>query len=301
MHPAERPPSSAWERVPLAADARCHAWIWSAPAHAPLAVFINVPDQAFASAGLPTPLTMRTLAHLLGINPQGVAAWTFYGLAFDGLQGTGPGWDYPIPPPPAGQQVSIGVFFHPPAGVAPILAGPTVASPTFVAPGGVMEVLARMDATWNACLQFDQQLASAAKQLDSSLGRVNSLNRDLTLEENRAADQLDKHDWLETRRWLRDIAARVSRFLKEQNLGMTSTAGKRNQYEALYRDFILPRRAFDGMEQVERDLEQFRKTLQTLLNNMNAAHGSAILDGERRAQQVLGRIAAKARALRAKR
>jgi hypothetical protein len=40
--------------------------------------------------------------------------------------------------------------------------------------------------------------------------------------------------------------------------------------------------------------------MQTLLNNMNTAQTSATQDGERRAQLVLTRISAKARALRSK-
>jgi hypothetical protein len=44
-----------------------------------------------------------------------------------------------------------------------------------------------------------------------------------------------------------------------------------------------------------------RKTMQHLLGNMQTALAQAATDGERRAQMVLNRIAAKVRALRSKR
>jgi hypothetical protein len=77
-------------------------------------------------------------------------------------------------------------------------------------------------------------------------------------------------------------------------------AGKRGSFENIYEQYIVPRRHFDGLIQAERDFEQYRKTMQTLLNNMNAAQTSAAQDGERRAQVVLSRISAKARTLRTK-
>ena len=127
------------------------------------------------------------------------------------------------------------------------------------------------------------------------------MNRDLSSEEARCGDQLDKRDWQDARRWLRDGAARLSRFLKDHHMGMTSTAGKRESYAAIYRQYVVPRHSFDGLAQAEREFEFHRKSLQTLLNNMNAAHSAAVQDGERRAQQVLTRIAAKVRTARAKR
>jgi hypothetical protein len=52
---------------------------------------------------------------------------------------------------------------------------------------------------------------------------------------------------------------------------------------------------------MEREFEAYRKTLQSLLNNMQAAQAAAVRDGESRAQQVLSRITARVRAARAKR
>ena len=82
---------------------------------------------------------------------------------------------------------------------------------------------------------------------------------------------------------------------------MTSNAGKRNAYELIHQQYVVPRRNFEGLVQAERDFEQYHKTMQALLYNMNTAQTSAIQEGERRAQQVLSRIAAKVRTLRSKR
>jgi len=158
-----------------------------------------------------------------------------------------------------------------------------------------------MESDWSASLQLELQLAAAAKQLNGTMLRINSLNRDLSIDEVRAGDQQDKREWHEARRWLRDAAGRLSRFLKDHHIGMTSAIGKRNSYESIYQQYVVPRRPFEGLEQAEREFEIYRKTLQTLLNNMTAANGAAVQDAERRAQLILTRIASKLRNARAKR
>ncbi|RPI78701.1 MAG: hypothetical protein EHM42_13215 [Planctomycetaceae bacterium] len=159
----------------------------------------------------------------------------------------------------------------------------------------------RMAADWNACLQLEQQLEAAAKQLNATLTRLNTLNRELSPEESRFADQQDKREWQDARRWLRDATAKVSRFLKEHLVGITSAAGKRDSYETLYKQFILPRRSFEGMAQADREFAGYRKLLQSLLNNMNSAQGSAVQDAERRAQAIITRMAARVRAAKSRR
>jgi hypothetical protein len=121
------------------------------------------------------------------------------------------------------------------AGTSPGLPAP---SPAVVPLGDASDVFSRMDAEWNASLQLEPLLAAAAKQLNGTLLRIDSLNRDLSSEESRVADQLDKHEWQDT---------------------------------------------------------------PACSNNMNTAQTSAMQEGERRAQQVLSRIAAKVRTARSKR
>jgi hypothetical protein len=97
------------------------------------------------------------------------------------------------------------------------------------------------------------------------------------------------------------VASRVSRYLKDHLVGITSNAGKRNSYESIYQQHVFPCRPFDGLEQAERDFDSYRKSLQTLHTNMTAVNTTAVQEGERRAQQVMARVAAKIRTMRSKR
>ena len=128
------------------------------------------------------------------------------------------------------------------------------------------------------------------------LVKLNSLNRDLSPDERLHSDRQDKNDWMEARRWLRDVGAKVSRYIKEFDIGEASQAGKREWFEQTYEAIIAPRRISDDLPRLEREFEAHRKQLQTLMANMNNAYSSAVQDGERRAQQILTHIASKVRA-----
>jgi hypothetical protein len=297
MHIAERPPSSAWEQIALADDPRLCFWAWFRPPTAPHGLVVRIPEEMFRDPGRRTPLTVRRVLAALGIDPRSVAMWSLYGAAFDGQQGANPALDFPIPEPAAASDPSLCIYLSPPVPVAP-LAPVSQAMPQGAS---VAERFQRMEGEWNFSLQLEQQLAAAAKQLNATLLRINSLNRDLSSDEGRAADQLDKHEWQDARRALRDVASRLSRFLKDHHVGMTSTAGRRGTFEAIYQQYVVPRRNFDGLVQAEREFELYRKTMQTLLNNMNTAQTAAVQEGERRAQQILSRISAKVRSSRTKR
>ena len=112
---------------------------------------------------------------------------------------------------------------------------------------------------------------------------------------------MDRADWQDARRWLRDVATRLSRYMKDYDIGYISAAGQRNFFEATYQQHIALRQPLDGMEQIQRDFETYRKTLQTLMNNMQSTQASAERDGEQRAQAILNRIAARVRANRSRR
>ena len=68
-----------------------------------------------------------------------------------------------------------------------------------------------------------------------------------------------------------------------------------------YQQNIVSRRQFDGLEQAERDFDAYRKSLQTLLTKMGTANSTAVQEGERRAQQIMTRVAAQIRTSREKR
>lgn len=294
--------SSTWEPVAYGDEPNRFVWAWFKPPGALSGVSVQIPPEAFRGARDPHPLSLRNLAHALGVDPRQVVAASVYGVPFEGQQGANPVWDYLITPPGPGFDPTISLFVLPDVAALHPAAAP-VASPSAAAPSGStpLERFSRMEAAWNSSLQIEQQLAGVAKQLTTMVTRINSLNRDLSTEEFRSADQQDKREWQEARRWLRDIATRLARILKDHTIGITSAAGRRTDYETIYKQFVTPRRTCEGLEQTERDFEMYRKSLETLLNNMIAVHGTAVQDGERRAQQVLIRISAKVRNSRAKR
>jgi hypothetical protein len=298
MQFADRPPSSAWEQILFADEPQTWFWAWFKPAAAPHGLVVRIPEETFRNPARRVPLTVRRVLAAAGIAPPNVGMWILYGTAYDAQQGANPALDFPIPEPGMAADPSIQIHLQ----AVPVAVGmPANRPPAAAAGGSATDAYARIDAEWNLCQQLEVQLAGAAKQLNATLLRINSLNRDLSSDEARAADQLDKKEWQEARRWLRDVANRVSRFLKDHHIGMTSNAGKRGSFESIYEQYVVPRRHFDGIVQAERDFEQYHKTLQTLLNNMNAAQTSATQDGERRAQQILIRVGAKVRSSRGKR
>jgi hypothetical protein len=297
MNLNERPPSSGWEPVPFADEPNVCVWVWFKPPSAPNAVVVRIPDETFRDAARRQPLTMRRVLAAVGVDPRWVAVWSLYGVPYDAQQGANPVLDFVIPEPSVGVDPTISIFVGPP----PVAAAQPAVEPSAPHSAALADVFAHMEVEWNSSVQLEGQLDAAAKQLNATLLRINSLNRDLSSEEARSADQLDKHEWQEARRMLRDVAARLARLLKDHHLGVTSFAGKRDSYVAIYQQYVAPRRPFSGIEQMEREFESYRKSMQTLLNNMNVAQGAAIQDGERRAQQVLTRIAGKVRASRAKR
>ncbi len=295
---AARYPSSNWECFPLADTPQCFVWAWFKPAHVPQGLILSVPDetfQAFASTGS---LTLRSLLRSAGLDPGCVAMWMIYGVGYDAQGGLSPHMDQPLSPPPPNVDRSLVVYIQPPvvipAPVANIM--PTQATSTSAA-----ELYERIGTDWNSCLQLEKELDSMRKQLAAMAGKLHSLNRDLTAEETLHAARQDQDDWKDARRWLREAAGKLSRFIKECDVGDTVYVGKKKWFIQIYQQVIVPRQPHPNLEQIRQEFEAHRKTLQTLVNNMRATHSSAGQDGERRAQQVLSRIAAKTASARTKR
>lgn len=183
-------------------------------------------------------------------------------------------------------------------------AGSATARPAFVArlTGGNAEpALRAIQETWNSILHLETQLRTIRMQLDSAAGKVNTLNRDLNADERRFADNLDKKDWQDARRWLRDAQMTIHRFSKEIDLGAVSSAGRRNWFEEIVRNYVEPMLAFEGIEQVQIEFEQHHKQMHHLVNNAQSALAKAGRDAEQRANRVLQRIATKVRTSQSKR
>lgn len=313
----DRLPSATWELLPLPAEPHLGIWAWFKPQSAPLAVIFQIPLETFRAPSRKTPLTLRAVILVCGIDPRTLGGCMLYGVPYDLFQGQNPLLDFLIPEPPPGGDATIFVqtlpsTAPPRAAVMPV-ALPGSAASSGMSPAGITtlpaaaaaesadDVLVRMSADWNACLQLEQQLEAAAKQLNGTLARLNALNRELSPEESRFADQQDKREWQDARRWLRDASAKVSRFLKEHLVGITSAAGKRDSYDAIYKQFVQSRRPFEGLVQADREFAGYRKMLQSLLNNMTSAQGSAVQDAERRAQSIINRMAGRVRSAKSRR
>ncbi|MBS0264558.1 MAG: hypothetical protein JSS02_21670 [Planctomycetes bacterium] len=283
-------------------------WAWYRPPTVPEGVCVQIPPETFRHPLRRQPVSLRTLLYSLGIAPTEVAVWSLFGNPYDGTVLADPNWDFPIPEPGAVPDPTLVIYVR--AAVAPAVPtmplayqpiAPATAAPASAGTAGPSDkAFERIDADWNHAQQLEQHVDAAAKQLNATLMRVNSLNRDLSPEENRSADSNDKREWQEARRWLRDVSGRIGRYLKDHTVGMTSNVGKRSNLESIYNQYIVPRRSYDGLAQAERDFETYRKNLQTLLNNLTSSNSSAVQDGERRAQQVMSRVAAKIRNSRAK-
>ena len=305
----DRAPSSAWEQLPLGGIPGCFVWGWFKPAGAPRGFYVQVPQEMYQAISSQQPLTMVALVRALGIEPVWIARWTLFGTEYLSQQGTNPAWNYPLPAPMTGVDSTIGIEFEQAEStvVAPTPSRPSVSTPVSTAEeskpidAATRQALSQMDADWTASVLLERQLDSAAKQLNGTVARIGSMSRDLSAEESRFADQHDKKEWQEARRWMRDAAVKAAQLLKDHFTGMNSAVGKRTAYEAIYDKYVVPRRNFDSLQQSQRDFEMHRKALQTLLSKITAANGSAVQDAERRGQQIMTRIGAKIRAARAKR
>ena len=302
---AARVPSPSWERVAVPDGPQCYVWVWYKPANVPHGLILRIPEEMYATAGpLVARWTIRKLLTAAGVDPRWVPMWQLYGVAYDGMNGMSPYLDAAIPPPLPGLDPSIVVYVNAPhvvpvpPGVAPqvTVSGETPRPPADGPLGeSAAELFERMESDWRFSLEIEKELVRLRKQLLDMMAKLKTLNRDLTPPERLYANNQDKKEWQDARRWLRDSSTRLWKCVKDHDIGDTSSAGQRKWFEQTYEQFVAPRAQWDGLLQAQRDFETYRKLLQTLQTNMNNAHAMAAIDGERRAQQVLARITAKVR------
>jgi hypothetical protein len=272
-------------------------WVWFKPATAPLGLILHIPVETYRNAfEQPAPagnaLTIRTLLQATGIDVGMVSLCYLYGAPFEGRNGTSPAFDQPLEEPAAGADSNILVLIDVP--VAPI--PPGVFPPAAASMGAdLVKVFDEMEADWNASLLLERQLLLARKQLTGALGRLSALDRDLSPEERLHGERQDKSDWQEVRRSLKDAVVKLSRYVKEHDVGETSAAGKKVWFSETYQQFVIPRKPFDGLLPLHREFESYRKRLQILLQNMNLTYTNVSQEAERRAQQVLARLGSRAR------
>lgn len=290
---AERPASQTWETIPIGDRADHLAWAWFKPANVPNGMILRVPDALYQTdPHFAAQITLRWLLHSSGVDPASLAMWQVYGVTYDGMQGMNPLLDLPVPPPVPGMDPSIVVYiaaqqFVPVATVEP--------ATSTTEKWSIEEMFDHMDNDWRAAMDTDKDMVRKRKKLADMHKTLKNLNRDLNPQERLHGTNEDKREWIDARRWLRDCMVRIEVCIRDFDIGDTSAAGRKRMLEHLNKQYVQPRKQFEGMEQAQRDFEAYRKAVTTLQMHMNNAYQVAAINGERRAQAILGRIAAKVR------
>ena len=287
----------------VSAEAGLSVWGWFKPPHAPNSVALQLPPEIWQHPAAAA-LNVRQLALVTGIDA--LQGWSVYSQQFPLDERTAPLIDVPIPSPPPGVDPLVILWANIP--VAPVLTAPLpiagasgMAHAMGVVSGNESSLFEQMEFNWNAILQIESDLRRIRMQLEQAISRVSSLNRDLNTDEAMAADNNDKKDWQDARRWLRDSASGISRSVKEIDVGLLSGAGQRNRFEDMIRDHVRPRVPFPNVEQAAIDFEMFHKSAKNVMQAAQTALAKGTADGERRANAVLRRIASKARTKRSQR
>lgn len=301
---ALRPASTGWEALALIPGTAIGIWSWCKPPHAPLDLIVRVPAETFQAVG--GSLSLRQIVVGSGAEMAQVQGLTIQGTFIDAMGGANPLLDHAVPSASPWIEVSIRMQA---AALYAANSGTPTASPIAHAssmPGVGLSASSQGSAMaiqtdWIAVTQVETQLMSLRKQLATVQGRLSSLNRDLNANEYVAADNLDKKEWQDARRWLRDCAGLTSRYIKEADTGVTSMAGNKRRLEQMVEDAKAGRLSSPQLAAAQNEIEAHRKTVVNIQNQMQNALQAASRDGEQRAQQVLTRIAAKVRAHRSKR
>ncbi|VAX37968.1 Mobile element protein [hydrothermal vent metagenome] len=293
----QRAPSTVWELLPATSSLPSSVWVWFKPTFAPQSLVFQIPDETWQQIP-PVQLTLRQLLQAAEVPVEKVLKWHLHGNIYEGMDGTNPLFDQIILPAEGGIVPAINVSLQV---SVPQSIAPSSLSPAVVIEKGVSEWMEEIEEDWNESLKLEAKLVLLRKQVVGLLSRLNSLNRELTTEEQLCGDRQDLTEWQDARRWLRDSIGRLSRLMKELDIGITSPAGKRSGFEQIYEQHILPRQPFEGLEQSQRDFKTHHKALQTLLSRLTVANNNANTDGVNRAQRILSKISAKARQARSKR
>jgi hypothetical protein len=195
------------------------------PSSVPQGLIITIPEETFRDYPHPEQLTMRKLLQAAGVEPSCVSTWCLYGVAYDAMSGTTPFLDSAVPQPGAGVDPNIVVCVN-----GPVV--DTVQHATAPAEdGSPADVFERIDADWKASLEMVKDLTVLRRKLVDMSNRLKTLNRDLNPDERRFSSNQDKKDWVAARRWLRDAATVLSRYIREHDIGDTSSAGQKEWLE----------------------------------------------------------------------
>jgi hypothetical protein len=315
----ESAPSTTWDLFVIPQALAGTLWLWNKPAHSPNSTLVNIPQESYTNCH--ALMSVWHLVRVLGCDINDLQGWTFAGHRFENLPAQQPLliqiFPFPIPANECivelhWKPVSVG---HPMQGTfqgtlqgqglnfSGLADAEAPADRAVVSTSGSGNLSAEdefrirsMATDWLGIIQVERQMSVIRKQMDGVLGRLSALNRDLNPGESTAADSMDKRDWQDARRWLRDAATNVSRYIREYDVGITSSAGIRNRLLNYYKEYVEPKQSFPELLAAQKEFESFRKSVQTLMGTMQSAIANATRDGENRARTILNRIASKARA-----
>lgn len=299
--------SQTWEPLAWAGESQQAVWVWFKPPAVPQGMVFRLPEEIWRAGSPLEQLTLRALVQRAGVEPSSVAMWQIFGMAYPGMNGTNPLFDQPIPAPAPGVVPEIVVLINVPAMMPPPMnflppmnanPMPMAAAPmhAVVSSGSShAEVFDRLEIEWTAILDIEKDLERLRKMLVDLASRLKILNRDLNPDERLYSSREDKQDWQDARRFLRDGDNKLRACVKEFDIGDPSSAGYRRGLEQIYQQFVVPRIPYNGLEFALSQFEAHRKMVMTLQGKMNSTHLAVVSNGERRAQQVLNRIAGKVR------
>jgi hypothetical protein len=288
---AERLPSVGWEYVALPTNPPLQLLVWYKPSHLPTAIVLQVPPE---SVLYQIGFTIRHVLQALGLTPTAVPMCSLFGYSFSGDNGTSAFFDHLVTGPTPGADPNIVIYVDTPRMAA---APPQSAA----SDGRDREIFKSLERDWKTCSQAERQLAGLTKQLQDMQTRLNTMNRDLGPDERMFSDRADIDDWRDARRFLREAATRLSKYIKEMMAGETVYAGKRAWFEQIHREYVATQTPFPGMAEARSEFEYFRRTLQNLADRMQSAYHHAQMEGVQRAQVVLTRIQGKVAAGKSKR
>ncbi len=198
--------------------------------------------------------------------------------------------DQPLVPPPGAPDSNIAIH------VAAVAAVPVASAGS----GGAVDevVYTAIEAHWFGIQAETVKLDMLRKQVDSMLGQLKSLNRDLNFEEKEFSTRQDTDAWDDARRWMRNASLQLSRCQKACDVGDTQSVGKREWLQDIHDRFIAVRQPIENPNGVEGEFAYFRKLLLNLETQVNAALSSAGTDAMGRGRRVLAEIAVKIRKAR---
>lgn len=290
---ALRMPSVAWEAIPLTVDPSQIAWGWFKTPQTPNAVTVQIPVETWQST--PThPITIRQLASATGITV--LLGWTYCGQYYPLDERLVTYLDAPLSPTPHGVDPSIILWSGDVATMpmnSPMAQVPGIAAADFGDdPDALFDAI---NTFWLNIQGLEADIRRSRGQLEQIARKLSSLNRDLSPEEAIAADNADKKDWQDARRWLRDSSSVLLKAIKQIDVGVVSGAGLRHRFADFHRQYVVPRIPVAGLKQMAVDFEMHQRLAKNLLNEAQSALSKGGTDGERRANAVLHRIAGKLR------